>query len=234
MKALDDRLLTLNKWCYNETVRSFYQEATQVFQLAQDTLPEDITQESFLTHIEETYPIRGQFLREFLPFDDDLPRVANRMTPDGRSYAFKLLRHLVVHSPLALMGVSARSMVGPGTGISDDNLEALDMAIDLDRASPIWLSWSQMPKLESVLLDLRVYSHDINTDRGCIGKYEIIRRAQEMGRWLKLKLLVIAGLQSYAFATSYESYTTERIECEDEIGGEPNWIKIFMPIFYFY
>ncbi|KAI1214174.1 uncharacterized protein F4807DRAFT_455819 [Annulohypoxylon truncatum] len=229
MKTLDDRVLTLNKWCYDETVRIFFQEGTQVFRMAIDTLPDDIAEQSFLTHVQDTYPIRGQVLRRFLPFDDDLPTVANRKTPFGKSHVFKLLRHLVVHSPLALMDVSARSMVDPETEISDDNLEALDMAIDLDRATPIWLSWSKMPQLESVLLDLRIYSHDLNTERGCIGKSEIIKRAQEMGRWLKLKLLVIAGLQSYGFATSYDSYTAERIESEDEINGEPNWIKIFMP-----
>ncbi|KAI1453464.1 hypothetical protein F4805DRAFT_470060 [Annulohypoxylon moriforme] len=229
MKALDDRVLTLNKWCYNETVRLFFQKGTQVFQLAKDTLPENIAEQGFLTHVEDTYPLRGAEMRKFLPFDDDLPEVANRMIPFGETYIFKLLRHLVIHSPLALLEVSASTMVDPNMEISEGNLEALDMAIDLDRATPIWLSWSQMPQLESVLLDLRIYSHELNTERGCMGKDEIIRRAQEMGRWLNLKLLVIAGLQSYDFATSYESYTAERIEEEDEINGEPNWIKIFMP-----
>ncbi|KAI0882828.1 uncharacterized protein GGS22DRAFT_195557 [Annulohypoxylon maeteangense] len=229
MKALDDRVLTLNKWCYDETVRLFYQKGTQVFQLAKDTLPNDLATQAFLFHVEDTYPIRGEDMRKFLPFDDDLPTVPNRITPLGESYIFKLLRHLVVHSPLALMDVSARTMVDPKIEISEENIEALDMAIDLDRATPIWLAWSQMPQLESVLLDLRIYSHELNTERGCIGKDEIISRAREMGRWLKLKLLVIAGLQSYDFATSYESYTAKRIEDEDEINGEPNWIRIFMP-----
>lgn len=229
MKALDNRLVALNKWCCDETVRIYFQKGTQVFQLSKDTLPEDIAEDGFVLHTDETFPIRGKALRKCLPFDDDSSAVGNQTTPFGKTYLFKLLRHLVVHSPLTLMEVSARNMVDPELGVSEENLDALDMAIDLDRATPIWLSWSQMPRLESVLLDLRIYSHNLNTDRGCIGKDEIIKRAQEMGRCLNLKLLVLAGLQSYDFVTKYEGYTVGDIEDQDEINGEPNWIKIFRP-----
>ncbi|KAI1086195.1 hypothetical protein F5B19DRAFT_480126 [Rostrohypoxylon terebratum] len=229
MRALDHRVLTLNKWCCDEAIRRSFLEGAQVFKLEKDTLPRDIAEEGFVVQTDETYPIRGRALRKCLPFDDDLSVVGNQKTPFGNLYLFKLLRHLVIHSPLALMEVSARNMVDPELDISEENLDALDMAIDLDRATPIWLSWSKMPQLKSVLLDLRIYSRDLNTDRGCIGKDEIIKRAQEMGRSLSLELLVIAGLQSYDFATSYEGYMAGDIEGLDEINGEPNWIKIFRP-----
>ncbi|KAI1774971.1 hypothetical protein F4818DRAFT_451906 [Hypoxylon cercidicola] len=226
-KSLDDRLLVANMWSHNETLRLFFQEGAQVFQLGENNLPDDVTNESFLRNWRDIFPMRRDHMRSILPFDDEQPE-EKRTTPKGRPYFFKLLRHIVVSSPLTLMNVDARSMVGPGTDISEANLEALNKAIDLDRTSHLWISWSKMPMLESVLLDLRIYSHDLNTDRGCISKGELIQRAREMGRWLKLKLLVIAGLQSYCFSTSYKSYTAEQIEQADEVDGEPNWIKIFM------
>lgn len=229
VKFPDRNLLTLNKWCNNEVIRTLCLEGAQVFELAADSLPPNVAEESFLGNRRDTFPIRGKRSRGILPYDDEEPEADKKVMPSGSPYIFKLLRHIVLRSPLTLMEVDARSMAGFDSRINDTNLEALDMVIDLDRGSPIWLSWSQMPMLESVLLDLRIYSHDINTDRGCIGKGEIIRRAQEMGRWLRLKLLVIAGLQSYSFDTSYDTYTAELIEEADEIDGEPNWIKIFSP-----
>ncbi|KAI0838852.1 hypothetical protein F5Y06DRAFT_303488 [Hypoxylon sp. FL0890] len=228
MKSLDDRLLRLNKRYYNEVVRSFFQEGTQVFHFAADTVPENITDESFLEPEGKTFPIRGRRTLDIIPFDDETTNPPKKKTPNGETYIFKILRHVVIHSPLSLMDVDARTIVGPEAQISEANLEALDIDIDFDRAAPLWLSWSQMPMLESVLLDLRIYSHDLNTRRGIVGKSEIIRQAREMGRWLRLKLLVISGLQSYSFETSYESYTAKRVEEDDEIDGEPNWIKIFM------
>ncbi|KAI0110170.1 hypothetical protein F4814DRAFT_451146 [Daldinia grandis] len=229
VKFANKTLLTLNKWYNNEVTRTLCLEGAQVFELTADGLPPNVTEESSLGNRRDTFPIRGKRSRGILPYDDEEPEADKKVMPSGSPSIFKLLRHIVLRSPLTLMGVDARSMIGFETQIDDDSLEALDIVIDLDRGSPIWLSWSQMPMLESVLLDLRIYSHDINTDRGCIGKGEIIRRAREMSRWLRLKLLVIAGLQSYSFDTSYDAYTTELIEEVDEINGEPNWIKVFSP-----
>ncbi|KAI1397278.1 hypothetical protein F4819DRAFT_503575 [Hypoxylon fuscum] len=229
MKSLDDRILRINTRYHSETLRSYFNEGTQVFQLTADTIPSDATGESFLVNWRDAFPMRGQRSRSILPFDDEQPGALKRKIPNGSPYIFKLLRHIVIHSPLALINVDARTMIGIDAKISDDNLEALNKAIDLDRASHLWLSWSEMPMLQSVLLDLRIYGHDLNTDRGCISKGEIVERAKEMGRWLRLKLLVIAGLQSYSFNTSYELYTAKRIMEDDEVDGEPNWIKIFMP-----
>ncbi|KAI1370686.1 hypothetical protein F4677DRAFT_437915 [Hypoxylon crocopeplum] len=228
MKVLDNDLMGLNTWCHSECIRLFYLEGTQVFSLGTDELPEDVADESFLENWWDTFPLRGQRSLNILPFDDEQSE-APKETVSGTLLIFKLLRHIVVHSPLALMEVDARSVLGAETEISTENLEALNNAIDLDRASHLWLSWLRMPMLESVLLDLRIYSHDLNTDRECISKANLIRKAREMGRCLRLKLLVIAGLQSYSFKTSYESYTAEQIEEMDELDGEPNWIKIFMP-----
>ncbi|KAI4867408.1 hypothetical protein F4820DRAFT_413539 [Hypoxylon rubiginosum] len=228
MKSLDEGLLVVNTSCRNETVRSFFQEGTQVFQLAKNNLPTSVAGESFITDWRDAFPLRGEQLRNILPFDDEQPG-EKRKTPNGPPHLFKLLRHVIINSPLSLVNVDARSMVGSGANIGEANLEALNKAIDLDRTSHLWLSWSQMPLLESVLLDLRIYSHDLNTDRGCVSKTEITQRAGEMGRWLRLKLLVIAGLQSYCFTTSYKSYTAEQIEGDDEVDGEPNWVKVFMP-----
>ncbi|KAI0850566.1 hypothetical protein F5Y00DRAFT_252257 [Daldinia vernicosa] len=229
VKFPDKNLLALNKWCNNEVIRVLCLEGAQVFELAADGLPPTIAEESFLGNRRDTFPIRGKRSRGILPYDDEDPEADKKVMPSGSPYIFKLLRHIVIRSPLTLMDVDARSMIGFEAQTNDANLEALDMLIDLDRGSPLWLSWSKMPMLESVLLDLRIYSHDVNTDRGCIGKGEIIRRAQEMGRWLRLKLLVIAGLQSYSFDTSYDACTAELVEEADEIDGGPNWIKIFSP-----
>ncbi|KAI1136909.1 hypothetical protein F5Y05DRAFT_419831 [Hypoxylon sp. FL0543] len=228
MKSLDDRLLRLSKTCHNDAVRSFFQEGTQVFHFSTDSVPENVGDESFLNYTERAFPIRGRRTLDIIPFDDETARSPKKVMPDGETHLYKILRHVVIHSPLSLMDVDARIVVGPESQINDVNLEALDIDIDFDRAAAMWLSWSQMPKLESVLLDLRIYSHDLNTNRGIVGKNEIIRQAREMGRWLRLKLLVIAGLQSYTFETSYHSYTAKRIEKDEEIDGEPNWIKIFM------
>ncbi|KAI1762955.1 hypothetical protein GGR53DRAFT_499497 [Hypoxylon sp. FL1150] len=227
-QSLNDGLLAINTFSHNETIRSFFQDGAQVFALTQNMLSSNVTDESFTTSWRDAFPMRSEHLRSILPFDDEHPGEKKR-TPGGPPYVFKLLRHIAVNSPLTLTSVDARSMVGPGTTISAANLEALDNAVDLDRTSHLWLSWSQMPQLESVLLDLRVYSHDLNTDRGFLSKNEIIERAVEMGRHLRLKLLVIAGLQSYCFATAYDSSSTEQIEQLEEIDGEPNWIKVFMP-----
>ncbi|KAI1799706.1 hypothetical protein F4811DRAFT_567806 [Daldinia bambusicola] len=223
------RLLMINKCWNNEIMRICLLEGAQIFDLAADGLPHRVAEEFLLTAQEDIFPIRGKRLKGILPYDDEPPGAEKRAMLSGSPLIFKLLRHIIVRSPLTLMKVDARSMVGSGVQINDDNLEALDWRIDLDRGSPLWLSWSQMPMLESVLLDLRIYSHDLNTERGCIGKGEIIRRAQEMCRWLRLKLLVIAGLKSYSFDTSYNAYSVELIEQVDEIDGEPNWIKTFLP-----
>ncbi|KAI0160953.1 hypothetical protein GGR52DRAFT_562311 [Hypoxylon sp. FL1284] len=230
MKSLQDRLLVVNAWSSNETVRLFFQGGTQVFELAENHLPKDIAGEYLLENWRDMFPMRSKRLRDVLPFDDEQPE-EKRKTLDSPPYIFKLLRHLVVNSPLTLIDVDAQNMVGSRTDISEAGLEALNKAIDLDRTSHLWLSWSQMPLLESVLLDLRIYSHDANTDRGCVGKAEIVERAREMGRWLRLKLLVIAGLQSYSLTTRYGSYCAGagQIEEDDEVDGEPNWVKIFMP-----
>ncbi|KAI2617610.1 hypothetical protein GGS26DRAFT_576245 [Hypomontagnella submonticulosa] len=225
-KSIDDQLLRLNKWCYNEVIRLSFQGSAQVFRLAADTPPADVARKSFSEKWRDLFPLRGRKAQDILPFDDERPRLPKQRTPDGVKI-FKLLRHIIIHSPPTLMKVDARSLVGPNMEISDVNLSHLDTAIDLDRASPLWVSWKRMRKLESVCLDLRVYSSDLNTERGCINKVEICERANEMASWLQLDLLVIAGLQSYSFATTYAFIPPERIETDDEIDGEPNWIKIF-------
>ncbi|KAI2609386.1 uncharacterized protein GGS25DRAFT_484465 [Hypoxylon fragiforme] len=229
MQTLDTDLMSVNEAFLDENIRSFFQEGTQVFQLTANYPPPDVAEASFLKWWRDSFPLRGERSRLILPFDDEVDGTPKREMSSGGPCLFKLLRHIVVNSPLALMDVNARSMVGPGTGISEKNLKALDDAIDLDRAAHLWLSWSQMPMLKSVLLDLRIYSHDLNTERECISKYDIVRRAEEMGRWLQLDLLVIAGLQSYSFQASNEVYTAGQIEEVDEIDDEPNWIKVFMP-----
>ncbi|KAI0140016.1 hypothetical protein F4776DRAFT_615056 [Hypoxylon sp. NC0597] len=228
MKIPDHRILTLNRLYHNEALWAFCHEGTQVFRFAMDALPANIAEESFLELKGDVFPIRGKRTLDILPFDDELNPRPKRKIPGTETHLFKLFRHIIVHSPLWLMQIDARSIAGPATPISDENLEALDVDIDFDCASSLWLSWRQMPMLESVLLDLRVYSHDKNTCRGIVGKVEVMQQAQVMSRYLNLNLLVIAGLQSYSFRTSYMHYTAERIEEDDEMDGEPNWIKLFM------
>ncbi|KAI1073662.1 hypothetical protein F5B20DRAFT_574654 [Whalleya microplaca] len=230
MKELDERLLKIDKWCYNEAMRAYFQDSVQAFQLTADDHLPGLADESYLANWRYAYPIRGQRAQSILPYDDEHLEMAKLQTPLGAPHVFSLLRHIVVHSPLELLNVDARSALRRDTGVSDAALDTLNTAFDLDRASHLYLSWSQMPMLESVLLDLRVYSTDLNTDRGCISKKDIISRAQEMGRWLRLNLLVIAGLQSYSFfEIKYEDITAEQVENEDGLDGEPNWIKLFAP-----
>ncbi|KAI8963298.1 hypothetical protein F5Y11DRAFT_319883 [Daldinia sp. FL1419] len=229
VKSFHSHLLTLNKWCHDEAIRAYFLEGAQIFELTDDTTLENIDDESFLENWRYYFPIRGRRSREILPYDDEQPGAEKKTLPSGSPYVYQLLRHIIMRSPLTLMNVNANSMAGYGADIYNANLEALDRSIDLDRSSPIWLSWSKMPMLESVLLDLRIYSQDVNTERGFLSKDEVISRAREMGRWLRLKLLVIAGLQSYSFIANYDSYKAESIEEVDEMDGEPNWIKIFSP-----
>ncbi|KAI0000614.1 hypothetical protein F4779DRAFT_604709 [Xylariaceae sp. FL0662B] len=229
-QCLDERFLKVDRWCCNEAVRSYFQNGVQAFPLGVESHLNDVADEPYLSNWRDAFPMRGRRARSILPYDDEYSEVAKMETPLGPPHIFQLLRHIVIHSPLALLNIDARETVRRETGVSDIDLEILATAFDLDRASHLYLSWSQMPKLESVLLDLRVYSHDLNTDSGCISKPDILGRAYEMGRWLRLKLLVIAGLQSYSFfETSYESVTAEEIENEEELNGEPNWIRAFLP-----
>ncbi|KAI0376277.1 hypothetical protein F5Y04DRAFT_214271 [Hypomontagnella monticulosa] len=229
-KSMKEQIMRLNKWCYDEVTKLVFLGSVQVFHLAADKFPNEVENQSFVETWRDIYPIRGSRARDILPFDDEDSESSKRKTPDGETYILELIRHIVIHSPLTLLMVDAHGMVDPvHHHVSEVNLHLLDMAIDLDRSSPLWVSWSQMPRLQSVLLDLRIYSHVFNTEHGCLGKAEILDRAREMASWLQLDLLVLAGLQSYSFATSYDSYTAERIETDDEIDGQPNWIKIFRP-----
>ncbi|KAI1505246.1 hypothetical protein F5X99DRAFT_430511 [Biscogniauxia marginata] len=223
MKQFDDRLATLDKWCCNEVSRDFYRGNTHVFQLTTSEFLDDITNGSLLLN-SRMFPLRGKQAQDILPFDDEGPGT-KRLCASMATPIFTQLRHIAIRSPLSLTGIDATNICMP-YHIRADALPTLNRLIDVDRSAHLRLSWSQMPQLESVLLDLRIYSHEINTE---LSKDHVIERAQEMGRHLNLKLLVIAGLQSYIFETSYESITAREVEEEDTIDNEPNFIKIFKP-----
>ncbi|KAI5865135.1 hypothetical protein GGS23DRAFT_411029 [Durotheca rogersii] len=229
MRHLDSSIMGIDQFSRDECTRLFFLESTQVFQFTAGGLPADIKDQSFLERWRDVFPLRGKRMRDILPFDDEPTDAPKLKVPGGTSPRFKLLRHLVVNSPLSLLKVNSHTMAEHETGISDETLTALDMAIDLDRASHLWLSWSQMPMLESVLLDLRIYGQHLNTTHGCLSRDSVKKQAVEMGRWLRLKLLVIAGLQSYILETDLAPCTAAQVEEEDEFHGDPNWVKIFMP-----
>ncbi|CAJ2512747.1 Uu.00g008660.m01.CDS01 [Anthostomella pinea] len=223
------RIVTLNAAYYGECIRHFHRNSTHVFLLDVAETPISVTDENFLTNWEQLFPLRGQRAQSVLPYDDEPRDVPKHQAPFMHKPMYEDLRHIVIHSPLKLVDVTARSMFKVGDGLSEADLDSLDNALDLDRAAHLWLSWSRMPRLESVLLDLRIYSQDLNTERGCLSKSMVIEQVQEMGRCLRLKLLVIAGLQSYSLETGCKSLIAEEIEEEDELDGQTNWIKVFRP-----
>ncbi|KAI1818954.1 hypothetical protein F4861DRAFT_534834 [Xylaria intraflava] len=152
-------------------------------------------------------PLRSQKMRAILPFDDEPINTTKRKMIPLSTPIYQNIRH-IVHNICK---------------------QLLNDALNLDRSAHLWLSWSQMPKLESVFLDLRVYSSGLNTEQKWLSKFDIIARARIMGQYLQLKILMIAGLQSYEFKIEYEGRTASDLEQWDKIENEPNWIKIFGP-----
>ncbi|KAI1746786.1 hypothetical protein F4782DRAFT_543985 [Xylaria castorea] len=215
--ALDVRLSS-------ENTMQFYRSHTHVFTLGVSDLPTGMGEEALGSDWRNFLPLRSQELKAILPFDD----VKRRVDPDPVPI-YQYLRHIAVHSPLELMQVTSENSRLVGYVGHESKNEALNNKLDLDRSAHLWLSWSKMPKLESVFLDLRIYSHDLNTKRRCLDKLQVIDRAKDMGHHLQLKVLILAGLQSYSFNVAYEGLTARDVEEWDLIEGEPNWIKIFRP-----
>ncbi|KAI0597737.1 hypothetical protein F4775DRAFT_558390, partial [Biscogniauxia sp. FL1348] len=58
--------------------------------------------------------------------------------------------------------------------------ETLYTLLNNDRSTSLRLSWSRMPQYESVLLDLHIYSSDLNADVRCLRKKHVIEQTQEM------------------------------------------------------
>ncbi|KAI1342454.1 hypothetical protein F5Y15DRAFT_429766 [Xylariaceae sp. FL0016] len=220
MKRFDDGLAVLNKMAYEEVSRDLYRNGTQIFRLTHIALS---NQKAQTCH----FPLRSAKSREILPYDDEHADTEKKISPHSGKPIYTHLRHVAVHSPMELRGITAASMPEQGHPMSDEELRHLDQAINLDLSSPLFLAWSLMPQLESVLLDLRVYSHEQNTERGILSKRTIVQRAAEMGKYLRLKLLVIAGLCSYDFEMRHGGISAEDAESRAEIDGEPNWIRAF-------
>lgn len=224
----DPNAIAVNAMFSSEYLKQFHRGNTHVFTLGTSDLAGEAANEVLdSSNWRDAMPLRGQKAKAVLPYDDEPVGATKTSAFLGSAPAYRNFRHIAVHSPLELMQINAESLAKSGQVTNLSSCEALDSALDLDRSAHLWLSWSQMPNLESVFLDLRVYSHDLNTDRRCVSKFQIISRAQEMGRHLQLGTLVLAGLQSYSFHTSYKTLTVTDIEEWDEIAGEPNWIKVF-------
>ncbi|KAI5925440.1 hypothetical protein F4810DRAFT_718333 [Camillea tinctor] len=223
-KRFDVGLATADKWGYKEVSKEFYQGNTHVFQLGLKSFM-DSSSVSPLALARRRFPLRGDRMQDILPFDDEGP-CRKQMSPWKDAPIYTDLRHIAIHSPLNVADVDSTNMVMP-LHMQGFNLETLDTLLDNDRSASLRLSWSRMPQLESVLLDLRIFSSDLNVEIQCLTREHIIERAEEMGRHLNLKLLVIAGLQSYLYETRYESITVDRIENEATVNEEPNWIKLF-------
>ncbi|KAI0391379.1 hypothetical protein F5Y17DRAFT_440982 [Xylariaceae sp. FL0594] len=234
---LDPNAIPVNTMFSSEYLKQFHCNRTHVFTLSVDP---DISsnaanrrESTSNSSWRDVMPLRGQKARAVLPYDDepaDAPKVSAFL---GSAPVYHNLRHIAVHSPLELMQVNAESLMTRTAGHVTNNVfgdpKGLDDALDLDRSAHLWLSWSQMPRLESVFLDLRIYSHDLNTDRRCLSRAQVVDRAREMGRHLQLRTLVLVGLQSYSFCHNSTRYDETHIEDADEIAGEPNWIKVFRP-----
>ncbi|KAI1189269.1 hypothetical protein F5B17DRAFT_450340 [Nemania serpens] len=210
----------------SEYTREFYRSNTHVFNLGMGDSTSDAVQ-AVLGDWRNLQPLRGQRLRAILPFDDEETDIVEKRAGLTPNPVYQHFRHIVVHSPLELMLLNAENFGVPEGSGSQSESDDISNALDLDRSAHLWLSWSQMPKLESLYLDLRIYSHDLNTERRCLSRSQVIDRAREMGRHLQLSVSVLAGLQSYSFNVAYKGITAQDVEKWDEISGEPNWIKIF-------
>ncbi|KAI0508520.1 hypothetical protein F5B22DRAFT_659282 [Xylaria bambusicola] len=221
--SFDPRLVTLGEGFTTEYIRLLYRTHTHVFTLGINKPSSDAMIMLPGDNWGNVQPFRSELVKAILPFDDEPTNSPKMKAYPTSSPIYKHLRNIAVHSPLNLMHTNASAFE------SNSNTNKGYNALDRDRSAHLWLSWAQMPNLESVFLDLRIYSHDSNTERRCLSKFEIIARAREMGRRLRLKTLVLAGLQSYSFYVAYNGESAHNIEQLDTLDGEPNWIKIFRP-----
>lgn len=235
MADLDPNVMALNAGCAWEHTRELYRRNTHVFTPATSDMPEEIIDEIARSlgidsdRINSIPRRRSRRSELILPFDDESPGITK---PEPDLFTVPLhchLRHIVVYSPLRLMDIDAETLSAPQNTHTQREIQDMNYALDRERWAHLRLSWSQMPQLESVFLDLRLYSHDLNTRWRCLSKYQIMDRAAEMGRHLQLRTLVLCGLQSYSFYTTYKGLTAQDIERENKIGDQPNWIRIFRP-----
>ncbi|KAI0967114.1 hypothetical protein F4678DRAFT_475545 [Xylaria arbuscula] len=221
--------VALNERFGSEYTQSYYRNKTHVFTLGSDDVPSMAIQDVLTRDRSTLWPLRNQRLENTLPFDDQSVDTIKTRAYPAPGVIYKHIRHIVVHSPLEFMLVNAHTHGLVWDTENPDNMEIFNKALDLDRSAHLWLSWSQMPNLENVYLDLRIYSHDLNTNRRCLSKFDIMHRAWEMGHTLQLKTLVLVGLQSYSFYGVYNGETARDMEQLDTLDGEPNWIKLFRP-----
>ncbi|KAI0543990.1 hypothetical protein F4679DRAFT_577189 [Xylaria curta] len=224
----DLEAFALNVRFSSEYTRQFWRSHTHVFTLGTSDLDSGIIEEALGSDWGDILPFRNHRLKAILPFDDEPIDVVKMRSALAPVPIHQYIRHIAVHSPLHLMQVNAENL-RLAEHVGHEEIEAINNALDLDRSAHLWLSWSQMPKLESVFLDLRIYSHDLNTKRRCLSKFQLVDRAQEMGRHLQLNILMLAGLQSYSFNVAYDGVTAQDVEDWDLVDDEPNWIKIFRP-----
>ena len=223
--SFDPKVVALGEKFTQEYVRKLYRTHTHVFTLGISTIVRSTPDGLHANDWRNPQPLRSA-MRDILPFDDE-PTGSIKVTAyPSLTPIYGHLRHIVVHSPLSLLCMDTRAFERP-----EEANRGPYNTLDLDRSAHLWISWSRMPNLETVALDLRIYSHRLNTERRCLSKKEIIARAHEMGRHLRLKTLVLAGLQSYDFYYSYNHMgkTARKIEQLETLNGEPNWVRIFRP-----
>ncbi|KAI0159555.1 hypothetical protein GGR57DRAFT_428710 [Xylariaceae sp. FL1272] len=203
-------IMKISKMCYAEYLQAFCRTHTHTFSYY---APDFRSSQSSSTRMCPTH----RKAREILPYDDEmifghLPKLEVTLSPKGPPI-YDDLRHIAIHTPLCL--------VENFLPHDDDLYSAL--------ALPVYIAWSQMPKLETVFLDLRTYSLEKNTEFRLLSKKEIAECAREMGQHLHLKLLLLAGLGSQAFDMGYHGIEDNEVPEAEEIDGQPNWIKLFCP-----
>ncbi|KAI1297605.1 hypothetical protein F5Y03DRAFT_386898 [Xylaria venustula] len=228
MARFNPNAAALNEPFSSEYIQASYRSHTHVFTLGTEYAPRVATQDVLASDCSTLRPLQSQRPSSILPFDDESTNTIKMEACPTSTPIYKHIRHIVFHSPLEFMQVKAHSS-GIVWDVESPDVEDFNIVLDLERSAHLWLSWSRMPNLESVSLDLRIYSHDLNTERRCLSKVDIMHRAAEMGRTLQLKTLVLAGLQSYSFYGVYNGETARDLEQLDTLDGEPNWIKIFSP-----
>ncbi|KAI1320650.1 hypothetical protein F5Y16DRAFT_389693 [Xylariaceae sp. FL0255] len=254
----NEKFMNVNSWCANEYTRAFCRNNTHVFSLL---TPNELQKADFdgLTEAEMIYfaPLRGERAKYILPFDDEAETRDVKLCLPSSSNSSPLyaeLRHIALITPTELLNTPTdRLLQLPSctplrmAAESEEKVRQLIQTFDLDRSSHLWLSWSRMPRLESVILDLRCYAHDTNSVCRYLSKREIVYRATEMGRHLQLELLVLVGLYSYSFELTADDLRVlaEWVNVdgsggrrsfvgidEDDAGDveqwrEPDWIRVF-------
>lgn len=147
------------------------------------------------------------------------------------TFLYERMRHLMLNTNPRLWDQSPVEYGIPASfePIPEGVLSAIRRRVAEEEFAHLFLDWEEMPRLETLFLDVRKFT------RHNIGDGVILRAAEALAG-KELKLLVIAGLRSYTFYTGPEDLVMRderRPAGEDEDSkeawypGGSAWIRIF-------